>query len=542
MRGNRTVKGTIKASRRVLIVSGIVLCALSTLSFQDKPRESVTVTAVEVPVRVFDKNGFVSGLTKEDFEVFENGVKQEITGFEAVSRTISPIQNATPDAIPRPPRKRNFLLIFNVFDYTPQVGEAIDYLFQKILRPEDRLMILVEDKFFSLQTGHSLAEVAADLKKTLTRYKVISRREIGKAFADLDRAAGVAVSGISEDPGDSGDPGNSGEFGDSGGSGESGNPVMDIARFYDLYMQVWLDYRKRLLDFDLDLYRGIAKRMQKLDGDKWAICFQQRDLFPQFKSQGRLERALDRLVESGGMMQQLVESKKSEIRRSQDLGKSHSAELIRSLFTEANITFHLLIMKSIGAAASNESRDLELRDVQPDYEDALRRISTATGGLTIFSNRAIDTLKAAAVKEDQYYLLVYQSNAASANKESAIDVRVRRTEAEVIALKKRVKPSSVPIAVSGFVVKGKRVEYDVIGGGRLELGGWNTGKIAIRVTAFNAKSIKVFDEAKRFDLMADSIHLSLDLRNLSAGDYFVIIEAVDLVTGDKDVFSRAMVF
>jgi VWFA-related protein len=542
MRGNRTVKRSIKASRRVWIVSGIVLCALSTLSFQDKPRESVTVTAVEIPVRVFDKNGFVSGLTKEDFEVFENGLKQEITDFEAVSRTISPIQVATPDAIPQVPRKRNFLLIFNVFDYTPQVGEAIDHLFQKILRPEDRLMILVEDKFFSLQTRHSLAEVAADLKKTLTRYKVISRREIGKAFADLDRAAGVAVSGISGDPGDSGDPGNSGEFGDSGGSGESGNPVMDIARFYDLYMQVWLDYRKRLLDFDLDLYRAIAKRMQKLEGDKWALCFQQRDLFPQLKSQSRLERALDRLVESGGTIQQLVESKKSEIRRSQDLGKSHSAELIRGVFTEANITFHLLIMKSIGAAASNESRDLELRDVQPDYEDALRRISAATGGLTIFSNRVIDTLKAAVVKEDQYYLLVYQSNAASANKGGAIDVRVRRPEAEVIALKKRVEPSSVPIVVSGFVVKGKRVEYDVIGGGRLELGGWNTGKIAIRVTAFNAKSIKVFDEAKRFDLMADSIHLSLDLRDLRAGDYFLVIEAVDLVTGDKDVFSRAVLF
>mgnify|MGYP006269421229 CR=1 FL=1 len=63
---------------------------LSASPAQDKPGQTVTVTAVEVPVRVLLKGEPVKGLTKADFEVYENGVLQEITGFEAISRRISP--------------------------------------------------------------------------------------------------------------------------------------------------------------------------------------------------------------------------------------------------------------------------------------------------------------------------------------------------------------------------------------------------------------------------------------------------------------------
>jgi hypothetical protein len=53
---------------------------------QEDPQE-VTVTAVEVPVRVFAEGRVVRGLTAADFEVYENGLKQEITHFEIISGT-----------------------------------------------------------------------------------------------------------------------------------------------------------------------------------------------------------------------------------------------------------------------------------------------------------------------------------------------------------------------------------------------------------------------------------------------------------------------
>jgi VWFA-related protein len=527
------VQGAIKTKRLTWTALGIVLCALSTLSFQDKPRESVTVTAVELPVRVFDKSGFVSGLAKEDFEVFENGVKQEITGFEAVSRTISPIQAAAPDAIPQPPRKRNFLLIFNVFDYTDQVGEAIDYFFKNIYRDGDRLIVIIEDKFFNIGTG-AVKEIVSELKRTLIEYKIISRREIGKAFYELDRFGAQLATEISRETAAGGSESEDAEM--------TGDPTHDVIRFYDLYKSAWLEFRQRLLDIDLDVYRSVAKKMDRMEGDKWAICFQQRNLFPQLKSDGRLDRAITQHLERATILEGMIQTKKSEIRSLMDLGQSVQAEKIRALLTEANITFHLLIMKSIASRGSNESRDLELGDVRAEYEDSLRKISQETGGLSVFSNKVVDSLKEAAAREDQYYMLVYQSKGDPSGMERKIEVKSRRAEADIVALKRFIGQKPPTITISGFGVKNKRLEFDVMNAGRIEQGGWNAGKIVVKVSVFDTKSARVFNDSKALDLMADSIHLALNFEKLASGKYFVIVEASDLVTGEKDVLSRTIAF
>jgi VWFA-related protein len=523
--GNRTVKGTIRKANRPGIVLGIILCALAALSFQDKPRELVTVTAVEVPVRVFDKNGFITGLGKDDFEVFENSIKQDITGFEAVSRAIAPVSVALPDAVLQAPRKRNFLLIFNVFDYTDQVGEAIDYFFKYVFHEDDRLIIVAEDRLLSVGTGKSVDSTVAGLKETLKSFKRISRNEILSTFNDLRKRANQAAAAL-------------------GAEGDEDTEVSEtpIKDFYEYYQQVWEKYRRRMLSVDMDLYRGIVGRMNNMDGDKWAICFQQRDLFPKLKYLGRLDRAMtDSFMQGLGISQEarINEVAKQKLEQSFDITKTFPADKLMALFTDANITFHVLIMKSLYQGGL--SRDIELGDVNADYEDVLRKISRSTGGLTGFSNKVIDTLKQAAEKEDKYYLLVYQPKDKTARQEREIEVKVRRDGAEVVALKRFVGQKPPAITIAGFEVKDKQFSFDLKNGGRLEQGGRNTGKVKIKVTVFNGNSEKVFSEAKSFDLIADSIHMALNFEKLTSGDYFIIIEAADLVTGEKDVFSRAII-
>jgi hypothetical protein len=513
------MKQAIGRARAGGIVFMIALCALLSLSFQDKPRESVTVTAVEVPVRVFDKNGFITGLTKDDFEIFENGLKQEITGFESISRTIAPVPVTLPEAIPQAPRKRNFLLIFNVFDYTDQVGEAIDYFFKNVYSTNDRILVIVEEKILDIEKGESVEATVSRLKETLKAFKKISRYEISRAFLDLDRKAGSLF---------------------NEGAGET----TSIAEFYAYYKMVWENYRKRLLDVDMDLYRTVVRNFDRLDGDKWAICFQQRDLFPRLKNLGRLDQKINEVTDASGTgeggQSRTVLSAQMQLEQSFDIAKNFPAEKLRTLFTEANITFHVLIMKSL--YPGDFSQDFELKDVRADYEDVLRRISRATGGLTIFSNRALDTLKAAAAKEDMYYLLVYQPKDKTPRKEREISVKVHRKGADVVALKKFVGQKPLAISITGFGLEGKRVSFDIGNCGRLEQGGRNTGKVLAKVALFDDQSAKVFNEMKSLDLIADSIHLSLNFEKLAPGAYFLIIEAADLVTGDKDVFSRAVVF
>ena len=78
-----------KAALLLLLAFAIPVFLLTAASppaaAQDKPGQAVTVTAVEIPVRVLHKGDPIKGLAKEDFEVYENGVRQDITGFEVVS-------------------------------------------------------------------------------------------------------------------------------------------------------------------------------------------------------------------------------------------------------------------------------------------------------------------------------------------------------------------------------------------------------------------------------------------------------------------------
>jgi hypothetical protein len=78
---------TIRAVLR--IVSMIMLSVSTTCIFaqdvgnQDKNfAVSVDVQLVQLPVSVLDKDGHpINGLRKEDFEIFEDGVQQEISWF-----------------------------------------------------------------------------------------------------------------------------------------------------------------------------------------------------------------------------------------------------------------------------------------------------------------------------------------------------------------------------------------------------------------------------------------------------------------------------
>ncbi len=71
-----------------LFCSCLLILFLGYTQEQGKLKEEVTVTAVEVPVRVLAHGSPVKNLTRDDFEVYENGVRQTITDFEVHSKTI----------------------------------------------------------------------------------------------------------------------------------------------------------------------------------------------------------------------------------------------------------------------------------------------------------------------------------------------------------------------------------------------------------------------------------------------------------------------
>jgi len=226
---------------------------------QEKLQEEVMVIAVEVPVRVIHKGQVVKNLTKEDFEIYEKGIKQKITAFEVISRKISVSKKLSQEERKIAPNKRLFFLIFNIFDYTDAVEEAIDYFFKNVFTIGDQLIILAEDKLLNIEMGNSLSEMIFNLKETLKKCKLISNKNTFRAYRDLSHEADRVLSAFQD---------------------RTGDVNRAIIMFYDTYLRIWADYRGQYLTPDLDLYRSIIKRVKQIKGEKWAICFQQREMFP----------------------------------------------------------------------------------------------------------------------------------------------------------------------------------------------------------------------------------------------------------------------
>ena len=112
-------------SHRVLIGALFVVAGAFAVTGQDRFGEAVQVTIIEVPVTVSDGAGkAVRGLTRENFELYDDGKRVPIEYFEVVDlRAVAKNPRADLPAAAR----RNFLLLFDLANASPgTVGRAQD--------------------------------------------------------------------------------------------------------------------------------------------------------------------------------------------------------------------------------------------------------------------------------------------------------------------------------------------------------------------------------------------------------------------------------
>ena len=119
-RARRGLYAVVTCISLVPIAAVEVAAQEATDQIAEQPFEEVTkIYVVEVPVRVLVKGEPVRGLTKEDFEILDGGVRREIITFEVIDVTSTTagavsIDDHEPSAADElPPSGRNFLLLFD---------------------------------------------------------------------------------------------------------------------------------------------------------------------------------------------------------------------------------------------------------------------------------------------------------------------------------------------------------------------------------------------------------------------------------------------
>jgi hypothetical protein len=198
------------------------------------------------------------------------------------------------------------------------------------------------------------------------------------------------------------------------------------------------------------------------------------------------------------------------------------------------MTFHLILLKSSRVVFS---QNFELREVGQEFEAMLKKISVSTGGHYDFSNRPGDVLKEAARKENFHYLLVYSPRELLTDKKRTIEVQVDRDGVDVIYLKRPLGGGPNLIAISEVKVTGQSLGFSVDHCQILTVDGRRRGSASVKLLLYNEATDKVFDEGRTLELTRETARISLNIEKLEPGDYFLIIEVVDLVSGATDVYN-----
>lgn len=173
--------------KKHILVIGVLVFGLTILA-QEIQHETIAIN-IEVPVRVFTKGKFAEELSIKDFELYEDGIPQEILALYLVKKTVIEREETESDErraskIFIPETSRTFILMFDMVDYFPKTREALDYLFESVILPGDSLFIITPSNNYSFKKelmGDASREVIVDqlskkLRKDIRSEKGISGR------------------------------------------------------------------------------------------------------------------------------------------------------------------------------------------------------------------------------------------------------------------------------------------------------------------------------------------------------------------------------
>jgi hypothetical protein len=180
----------------------IIFLLFSLFLFSSQDQSVSPTTSISVPVRVLDGQTFVDSVTLENFEVYENGILQKIEALYLIKNSVVERRDTIREF--NPVLARDFYLLFQLTDWDPKLGEAVEYFFSNVFLPGDTLIIMTPQQNYRL-TPESLKarskeetseEMIKILKKDIqlgsSRYNTLLRN-LRRLVAEIKSAAGVST-------------------------------------------------------------------------------------------------------------------------------------------------------------------------------------------------------------------------------------------------------------------------------------------------------------------------------------------------------------
>ncbi len=394
----------------------VLYCSLLTVTiFPQQIVEESTVINIEVPVRVFRDGSFVENLTIDDFEIFEDGIPQKIEAVYLVKKkTVERSEEKTRFA---PATSRTFFLFFEISEYTPKIGEAIDYFHEYVLMPGDNLMVVTPMETYRMRNRvieyQTRQEMSGQLKELLRREAMIGNAEYRGAIQEL---IGLAKSLSAADL----------------DRLSTSSQQMDefVSGAYN-----WMPLEKQLMKYQTILDRvemlrrvdqqkllDFAEILRNEDGQKYVFLIYQREFIPQIEP-SIMDKYIAQYQDQPHILlglNRLFEASQREI--------SFDVDLVKQAFADSSISIHFLFL----TPPIKHIHGVYFQERSEDIYGAFREMAEATGGFVDSSANVLASFKKAIDASENYYLLYYSPQEYEKNgKFREISVRIKRKQYKV---------------------------------------------------------------------------------------------------------------
>lgn len=408
--------------KKIILFSSIVLLSLSLLSQQSFIEQALVIN-VEVPVRVFKGDKFMDGLTIKDFEVFEEGIPQKIEAVYLVKKRS--IERSEERKRFSPQTSRTYFLIFEISEYTPRLGDALEFFVNNVLLPGDNLFIGTPMKTFRLKDNgleiKSREEIADEIKRLLRKDAAIGNSEYRSVIDDITglvRSLTSAIKSGSLDPLDNAEASveNLGDF-DSMNLG--GVSIDEQLMLYESLLQKLEILREvdqlKLLDF--------AKFLKYREGQKYVFLFYQREFIPQVDS-----KILDDYMSQFEYRPDILQTTLhlfNFYRRDNFI----DVPRIKKAYADSSTAIHFLFI----ARSPKMISGVHMEEHSEDIYSSFKEMAKASGGFVDSSTNPVPLFKKALEASENYYLLYYSpKNYEADGKFKEIRVRIKSKGHRVI--------------------------------------------------------------------------------------------------------------
>jgi VWFA-related protein len=247
-----------------------------------------------------------------------------------------------------PETSRNFVLLFELKEYLPKIGEAIDYFFEKVIVPGDTLKVITPLKTYEFEDNSyeilPKQEIANNLKKKLKKDTRIANARYWSLIRDLlDHAA-------------------------------SRRDVIEQLKNF-----VYFD-QKKLLFF--------ADYLKSMEGQKYVFLFYQTESIP--------------IPRGSGDTLDLFEYMKDV---------TFDVKKIKQAFSDSSISSHFIYITKASDLLADVTNPglsgMQMLDQSHVIFGAFREMAKATGGITDSSANAAAAFERVVDASENYYLLYY---------------------------------------------------------------------------------------------------------------------------------------